>query len=131
MATSVKSTTNVPVSEWLEFELNPSYNRESAKIQLNAGQKLESGTPLIYSQTAAAFVPWAGGATPTEKVAILVFDVEADANATAAANYDAVVISRGPIRVEKDQMAWPAGMPPEDKTAFLDALGKQSTVAVV
>lgn len=104
--------------DWLKFEVDPNYCREERTIK--AGENLASGTVIALDNGGTDYVAFEDD-TDTPAIGILVNAVDAtDAAKTG------VVIVRGPVVVNKNQLTWHADNDATDKAnglADLLALG--------
>lgn len=85
-------------SDWLKYEVNPDYCRE--ELTIKSGENLASGTVIALDNGGSDYVAFEDD-TDTPAIGVLVYAVDAtDAAKTG------VVIVRGPVIVNKNQLTW-------------------------
>jgi len=127
MANVVKGDKMQPVTQWLEWEANPSYNREVVTLEIPIGYSFDNGTALVLDKTKGAHVMFKTGAA-VESPAILMEDVKNDATTTI--NKEVVVLMRGPAILDEDGVKFHPSVTASEKTSFFNVLGTAATIAL-
>lgn len=115
------------VGDWLKYELDPNYNRESVTLYSTGTERtIESGTVLGIITASGKYTEQSPDDSPTGAVnakGILIYTTVVP----AAGDKVAAVIVRGPAVVSNDGLTWSADTDLDQAAAIveLEALGIQ------
>jgi hypothetical protein len=113
------ATETIRLGDWLKFELDSRYNRETGSVIADASNNLISGA-VMGRITASGLLTLHNAAASDgsqNAIGVLVFDVDA-----RVAAQPAVIVARGPAMVGTGGLNFRAGITAPQRTAALAAL---------
>lgn len=116
--------------EFILAEFDPQVTREKVTLTVAAATRLQSGHVLGVLSATGKYVEYDNaGSDGSEAAAAILYDEVDNTDGEAPADFEAVVLRRGPAAVRKGDLQWNPGVDASGKTAAYTDLAALNVIA--